>query len=150
MFDMMESLLKDSAFQANVKFKELTFKANQKILEQGKEHVSMYLIKQGKVRVIVSADTKEESLVRPGVAELNKNDVFGEFGLFEDLPASADVIAVEETTLIEIDIPSFRRYLENNPNIGYQVLVDLFKTLISRLRHANKSIFTIYSWGIKA
>lgn len=150
MFDVLLQLLEDPAFKEQVKFTSRQFKINDKILEQGQSHVSVYLIKSGKVRVVVHAEIKDSSPMRPGIADLGANDVFGEFGLFDSMPASADVIAVDDCELIEIDIPALKIYLDNNPKIAYQFLVAMINTLVSRLRHADKTIFTLYSWGMKA
>lgn len=150
MFHVLHQLLADPTFKEKVKFKSIEFKANDKILEQGKSHVSVYLIKSGKVRVVIHAEVKESSPMRPGIADLGVNDVFGEFGLFDNLPASADVIAVDDSELVEIDIPSLKKYLESNPEIAYQFLVTMINTLVGRLRHADKTIFTLYAWGMKA
>ncbi len=150
MFDFLYKLLDDPAFKAKVKYNLRHFKTNEKILEQGKPHRCLYLIKSGKVRVIVRAAIKDESPIRPGIAELGENDVFGEFGLFDDHPASADIIAIDDSVLIEIDIKTFKTFLDANPEIGYQVLVSMLNKLASRLRRADKTIFTLYSWGMKA
>ena len=151
MFEILHTLLQeDPVFKNNVKFITRQFKANDKILEQGQLHKSVYLIKSGKVRVVVHADIKESSPMRPGIADLGVHDVFGEFALFDNMPASADVIAVDDSELIEIDIPSLKTFLEKNPEIAYTFFVAMINTLVSRLRHADKSIFTLYSWGMKA
>ena len=61
-----------------------------------------------------------------------------------------DIISIDDSELIEIDIQTFKTFLEANPEIGYQVLVIMLNKLVSRLRHADKTIFTLYSWGMKA
>lgn len=150
MFEILQELLEDSTFKSKVKYSSRQFKANEKILEQGKPHTSIYLIKAGKVRVVVHAEDIEASPMRPGIADLGVHDIFGEFGLFDNLPASADVMALEDSELVEIDITTLRTYLDNNPKIGYKLLDVMINTLVSRLRHADKTIFTLYSWGMKA
>lgn len=150
MIDVLLRLLDDPAFKEKVKFSSRQFKTNDKILEQGQPHGCVYLIKSGKVRVVVHAEIKDSSPMRPGIADLGANDVFGEFGLFDNMPASAEVIAVDDCELIEIDIPSLKIFLDSNPTMAYQFLVAMINTLVSRLRHADKTIFTLYSWGMKA
>ena len=150
MFDIIHKLLDDPTFKSDVKYTTRKFKTNDIILKQGHPHSCVYLIKKGKVHVILSAQSKKNIQVRSCIADLSKNDVFGEFGLFDDLPASADVIAAADTDLIEIDIPSFRIFLESKPAIGYQVFLAMLKNLVTRLQHADKSIVSLYTWGIKA
>lgn len=151
MKEILNSLLEQKDFKAQVKFLTKKYNANEKIIQQGKFHECVYLIKKGKVRIMVSPEMKNNELaVHPGIAELGPGEIFGEFGLFDDLPASADVIVVSESEVIEIDISSFRSFLQNNPDLGYHIVVNMLQTLIHRLRHANKAIINLYSWGIKA
>lgn len=150
MFEIISALLEDSDFQKKVKFSTKNFNANDKILVQGEKHPTFFLIKSGSVRVTVTTQIKEDTSLRPGVADLGPNDIFGEFGLFDDLPASADVSSIKESELLEIDILSFRAYLDQNPQIGYKIYHELVQTLVKRLRHADKVIYNLYAWGIKA
>jgi CRP/FNR family cyclic AMP-dependent transcriptional regulator len=152
MFEIINALIENPDFQNKVKFTSKHFNAKDKILVQGEQHPNFFLIKNGTVRVTVTTLLKEEetAALRPGVADLGPNDIFGEFGLFDDLPASADVASVVESELLEIDIPSFKAYLNENPTIGYKIYQELLQTLVKRLRHADKVIYNLYAWGIKA
>lgn len=150
MFEKLQSLLNDSSFQSNVIHRTKKFNPNDKILIQGEMHPCIYLIKSGKVRIVVSGDLEEKKMLRPGVNELGQDDIFGEFGIFDDSPASADVIAITKTELIEIDIASFKKYLQDNPKIGYEIFLEMLKILVQRLRHADKTIVNLFAWGIKA
>jgi CRP/FNR family transcriptional regulator, cyclic AMP receptor protein len=150
MYELIENLLNSESFKSEVKFITRKFAANEKILEQGKQHRDFYLIRSGSVRVIVKTEINERSQLRPGIADLISGDVFGEFGLFDDLPTSADVIAVTESELIEIDIATFKNFLEKNQKIGYLIFLAMLKTLVKRLRHADKTILNLYLWGMKA
>lgn len=150
MFEIIHQLLDDTNFQKQVKFTIKTFKQNEKIIEQGKQTPGVYLIKSGLVRVVVHSELDEKKVVSPGIADLKPNDIFGEFSLFDRLPASADVIAEQESELVEIDIPSFRKFLRSNLEVASEVYFEILKNLVSRLRHADKTIVNLYMWGIKA
>lgn len=148
--NILQSILNNPTSQ--IKYLTKIYKPNEKVLCQGKPHPNLYLILKGKLRVTVSNVTtdQDKTNVRPGIVELGPEEVFGEFGLFEDSPASADIIAIVESELIEVDIISLRRFLEANPKEGYKVLSCLFKVLVARLRRADQTIIQLYSWGIKA
>lgn len=150
MFEIIHALLEDPAFNSKVKYEIKHFKANEKILLQGKEHQKVYLIEKGTVRIIVNAEIREHSTVRPGIADLGPHDIFGEFGLFDDLPASADVMAVVDSELLEIDMPSFKVFLGANPDVAAKIYLAILKILVKRLRCADKTIFSLYTWGMKA
>jgi hypothetical protein len=46
-FNILQPLLDDPTFKAKVKYLTKTYHANEKILEQGKPHNALYLIKKG-------------------------------------------------------------------------------------------------------
>lgn len=151
MLAIIRQLLDDPTFKSQVKFTHQFYLANQKILEQGKRREHIYIIKKGKVKVSISSNKEEEKYVHPGVCELGPDETFGEFGLFEDKPfASADVIAITDCQLTAIDIPSFRNYLNNNPEVGYQILLAILNMLIKLLHHSDQTILSLYVWGMKA
>lgn len=151
LLQLMEDLLKNKNFLAKVKVSTKSFKANEKILSQASVHRKVYIIRKGKVRIIVQSEDKvKSSNLRPGIADLETNDIFGEFGLFDDQPASADVIALIDSELIEIDIPTFRTFLNETPEIASKIYFSIIQILVKRLRHADKTIFSLYTWGMKA
>src|SRR5690349_12483073 len=99
LLELMRTLLEDPTFQSKVKCSTKTFAPNEVILSQGELHHTIFLINKGMARVIVHSEIKENSPLKPGIADLGPNDIFGEFGLFDELPASADVMALVESEL---------------------------------------------------
>jgi CRP/FNR family cyclic AMP-dependent transcriptional regulator len=81
----------------------------------------MYSIKSGKVAV-----TLPDGLLD----ELGPNEIFGEMALIENMPRLADVTAVTDTVLIEIDEAHFLSVLRANPYFGLQMM----KILSARVR----------------
>ena len=150
MIKIITTLLANKSFQKKVQFNTRRFSANEKILLQGEMHHCLYLIKIGRVRIRINTDINDTLQLRPGVADLGPNDIFGEFGLFDDLPASADAETIVESELLEIDAPSFKQFLDDNPPIAYTIYLEMLKTLVKRLRSADKTIYSFYSWGVKA
>ena len=143
------SLLEDPEFQKTVDHRVKIFKQDQKILLQDQEHQHIYLIQKGLVRVVMKKDISAHTL-RPGIANLGQNEIFGELSLFDELPASADVVAVEDSTLLEIDIKSFKKYLDNNHKVGHEIYHGILLSLVKRLRQSDKTILHLYEWGIRA
>ena len=62
-----------------------------------------------------------EKEVQPGrlihVAELGPGEVFGEMTLFQGLPRSATVRALEDTRLLRVDRAGVRELLERDPDL---------------------------------
>ena len=150
MFDTLRSLLDNPAFKSQVTHATIKLEANQHLLRQGEKHSNIFIIISGKVRVAVSGMEDTSKNVHPGITELGPENIFGEFSLFDDSPASADIITMSETELIKIDTQSFKVFLETNQEVGYKIFMEMLKALVGRLRQADKTILNLYAWGIKA
>lgn len=92
----------------------------------------------------------QSKALHPGIAELHSEDTFGEFCLFDDLPACADVIAKTDVALLRIPHHLFKDWLDKHPETGYQIYSELLQNLIHRIRKTNLSLINLYSWGIKS
>ena len=67
------------------------------LCREGDTETDLYLVTQGKLLIC----SRSGKMVTP-LAYLGRNDYFGEMSFFDGKPRSADVIAVEDTTLIKI------------------------------------------------
>lgn len=149
MHDLIKALLTDESFTTNVKTKLKTIKPNKKIIQQGIVHEYLYLIETGQVRIIVNGHLNKDVDLHPGMTDLGVGEIFGEFGLFDDEPASADVCAVTEVKLIAIEKKSLRRYMDSHKVKGYIILMEMFSKLVCQIRHSNNTVVSLYCWGIK-
>jgi CRP-like cAMP-binding protein len=148
---IIQNLLNDEEFKSQVRYAFVTLKTNEKILFEGEMHDNLYVIKKGRVRVLVRGVAGEKAKIHPGIAELGPNEVFGEISLFiSDYPACADVVCTEDTELIEIDILSFRHFLDTHQEIGYKILDEFLKHFVKRMMDSNKKILHLLEWGIQA
>lgn len=147
---LLSEVIQHKDYKCKLKHLTKKYKATETIMEQGKLYPSIYLIKSGKVRVVVHASIKEHSCLRPGIDELGEDNIVGEFHLEDDLPSRADIIAMTDCELIEIDVKSLRDLIDYNPQIGSRILVIMIKSLTKQLHHANRALYVIYSWGMKA
>jgi CRP-like cAMP-binding protein len=141
--------MNNESFKNSVKYAYVKIRPNQQILIEGKMHSTLYLIKSGALRVVVNSESTEFPIIAPGIAHLGPGEIVGEFTFIDNSPASADVFADTESELIEIDIHTFRKFLDNNPNIGYQFFFELLKVFVNRYRRTNKTILNLLEWGIK-
>jgi len=144
----LKKIINDADFREGIAWHKRRFKAGGCILEEGTEGRSLFLIEKGDVRVMVTL--KIERRVRPGICDLHAGNLFGELNLFEQHPRSASVTAVTDVELLEIDGECLSRYLNNHPEIGYPILKNLFKLMVSRLNKANRRIEYLLGWGLKA
>ncbi len=145
-----DKLFYDQVFKTQVKHTTKKFKPNKKILKQGNKYSYFGFIKSGTVRVILNEDgngngKKELHTI---IASLEQNDIFGEFSLFGDYPASAHVITVTEAEIIMIDVKSFRDFLEADTQIGYKIFFEMLQNLVHRLHHTNTTVLHLLNSAI--
>src|SRR5258708_32936992 len=72
----------------------------------------MFVVHNGRVRVQVSENGRPRT-----VATLNEGDFFGEMALFTGEPRTANVVALEETEVLEIGHAAMKRVFDTNPDL---------------------------------
>ncbi|MBI5543851.1 MAG: Crp/Fnr family transcriptional regulator [Deltaproteobacteria bacterium] len=102
------------------------------IVSQEDRGDALFVVCSGKVKVVLYGRSGREvilSVFKPG-------DFFGEMSLLDNQPRSANVIALESSTLLVIERRSFADQLANHPNLALGVLAELSR----RLRRADAII----------
>ena len=106
--------------------RELSYKAGDKMVDEGTTGVGFYLILDGK------AEVRKGNRV---LATLGKGQFFGEMSLIDEQPRSADVVAVAPTKCWALTSWAFAGLVKTNPDIALLML----KELVKRLRAAQAS-----------
>jgi CRP/FNR family transcriptional regulator, cyclic AMP receptor protein len=108
--------------------KKQYFKRGAQIIKEGMLSDCAYIIESGSVRVSKTLVNGEEQVI--GV--LQENDIFGEMGLIDSLPRSANVVALEDCTVTVMTQDTFNSLSRHNPT----ALMPILKVLAKRLRNA--------------
>ncbi len=106
--------------------KEVTFETGKTIMEQGEPGIGFLLILEGK------AEVRKKG--KP-VVTLGPGDFFGEMGVIDDKPRSADVVAKGPTRCFGVTEWSFTPMLRSNPSIA----IEIIRELVRRLRQFEES-----------
>jgi len=106
--------------------KEMSYKTGSTIVAEGDTGVGFFLILDGKAEV-----RKKGKLL----ATLSRGQFFGEMSLIDDLPRSADVIALQPTKCWAITAWSFASVIKEHPELALSML----KEVVKRLRAAQSS-----------
>ena len=88
------------------------FAPGETVIRAGEPGSSMFVVHKGKVRVQVSENGRPRT-----VATLNEGDFFGEMALFTGEPRTANVLALEETEVLEIGHAAMKRVFDTNPDL---------------------------------
>jgi len=88
------------------------FAPGETVIRAGDPGSSMFVVHSGRVRVQVNENGRSRA-----VATLNDGDFFGEMALFTGEPRTANVVAIEETEVLEIGHSAMKRVFDTNPDL---------------------------------
>jgi CRP/FNR family cyclic AMP-dependent transcriptional regulator len=93
---------------------------------------SLYVVMSGRIKIFGSSNQGRSKTF----AYLEPGDFFGEMSLIDEEARSASASALEDSVLIMLKSEDYRKLVLSRPAIALAVM----KTLVSRLRRANKEI----------
>jgi small-conductance mechanosensitive channel len=88
------------------------FAPGETVIRAGEPGSSMFVVHHGRVRVQINDNGRPRT-----VATLNEGDFFGEMALFTGEPRTANVVAVEETEVLEIGHGAMKKVFDANPEL---------------------------------
>jgi CRP/FNR family cyclic AMP-dependent transcriptional regulator len=92
----------------------------------------MFIIAAGRVKVALFGENGRELTL----SELKPGDFFGEMSLLDNRPRSANVVAVDDATLLVLTRDAFVVHLKAHP----QTAINLLSEMTRRLRRADETI----------
>ena len=105
---------------------------NEVLFRRGDDSSELFGIVSGRVAILTRSPDGRESLV----AVLDEGALFGELGLFDDGPRSADARALETTQLLVLDYEVVRAAIQADP----QLLWIIIRVLARRLRATDDTL----------
>lgn len=105
---------------------ERKYSAGTTIIKQNDTGVGLYIITSGHVKVTLShnPDRAEEELATYG-----PGSVLGEMALLDDLPRSANVVAIEDASALLLPVWEFRTIVKAHPDMALKLLSVMSKRL---------------------
>lgn len=129
LFSMLTQAQAKSVADAVIKRR---FKRGETIVEQGKKTNALFILLNGRARVVATDKRGREvilAILRPG-------DHIGEMSLIDNEAHSATVRAEVQTDVLMLGRQEFARCLPENTSMSFAVM----RGLTQRLRHANRMI----------
>jgi CRP-like cAMP-binding protein len=111
------------------------FEPGQFIIEQDKPGRALFILKAGKVKV----ERVDNSVVK-FLTELGTGSHVGEMSLIDDAPTSAQVMAIEPTSVFEISRVKFNKLMDSNDRLHVKVTRSFIRTLNERLRKTSQEL----------
>ncbi len=106
-----------------------SLKKGEILFHRGSEGNTLYIIKQGKIKISLLSHTGDEVVL----AIFSECDFFGEMALLDGMSRSADATAIEPTELMLLNRGDFMDFLANESKAMQAIL----KSLSLRLRHTD-------------
>jgi small-conductance mechanosensitive channel len=110
--DIFAPLTQDEITQLAQASMRHVFAPGETVIRAGDEGSSMFVVHNGRVSVQISDNGKPRT-----VAVLKDGDFFGEMALFTGEPRTANVVAVEETEVLEIGHQAMKHLFDTNPDL---------------------------------
>jgi CRP-like cAMP-binding protein len=98
------------------------------IFREGDLGTEMYIIQEGEVHIIKHINGESHLL-----SKLEKGDFFGEMAILENVPRTADAVAITDVRTVIINGARFDEMLRKNPEVAVRIIRKYSK----RLREAN-------------
>jgi hypothetical protein len=103
------------------------------VVQEGEPGDTVYIVRKGRVEVLKEDDNGEYhhiSMLKPG-------DVIGEISLIDSRPRSATVRAVEDTSLIGLNVEELYKHSKPEVSLASILKVNFAKTLSQNIRKLN-------------
>jgi len=127
------SNLKDSELEAISRILYLSsYHRGQLVFQEGEDGNALYIVIKGRVKVCLYDEEGREYVLDV----IGQDGFFGELALIDELPRSANAIAMESSDLLVVRRNDFMKLLLENPSIS----VNIMRVLASRLRAADERI----------
>ncbi len=129
---LFSDLSKPEISKLSTLLRERVYKKGENILVQNEKGDSLFIILEGKVKVVLYGENDREIIL----SIFKEGDFFGEMALLDEDVRSASVIALQKTRVLLLHRSIFLDYLNKHPGLS----VKLMKYLSGRLRYADEII----------
>ncbi len=109
------------------------FGKGEKIIGENEVNPNLYVIARGSVNVMIHEGEKNDVFL----SSIGEGDIFGEAALFINMKRTADVYALEDTELIEMERNGLLSYFKLFPIAGVKVLMVITYSLLLKLRESH-------------
>jgi PAS domain S-box-containing protein len=111
-------------------FKEKTFSSDEILFKEGNLGDTLFVIKEGAIKISRAAKDKEEQASR---VLRREGDIFGESGFLDESPRPSTAQATKSTKVFRLSRSNFLTILNSHPLIAYQIV----KVLSSRIKQSD-------------
>lgn len=115
------------------------YRSGEPVFFQGDPGLGMYIIQEGSVSITLSDKDGQQK----EIAILSEGDFFGELGLLDESPRSANAICRTDCMLIGFFRPDLFEMIDRKPALGIKIVLKLAEIVGERLRKTDKELSKI-------
>jgi len=112
------------------------------IFHEGDPGRSLCVIESGRVKIVSVSEQGQEALL----AVMGPGEFFGELALFDDMPRSADVVAMEQTQTLNLARDDFFAIIDRFPTVSRSI----FAVLAGQIRRLTSEVSDIVFLNLDA
>jgi CRP/FNR family cyclic AMP-dependent transcriptional regulator len=131
----------DELLDLTAELGEAEFPAGACIFAEGDANSSLFLIRSGKVKVVLLGESEAKPGEEVVLAIMGDGDFFGELSLCDAQPRSASVVALEPTSTYVLPREAFLRFVQAHPPAAVQIMAVLASRLREKSERLSENIF---------
>ena len=129
--DLFAALPADALADLRAQAQRRTYARNDVLFRQGDSSSELFVVDRGRIAIAQRSGDGRESVV----AVLDAGGMFGELGLFDDAPRSADARALIDSTVVVLGYDPVRGLLRERPELLWVIV----RMLAGRLRATDEA-----------
>lgn len=114
----------------------IQFEEGEYIINQGEVNQSFYAVIEGGVTVSVRQKDDSEAYI----CTIGKREVFGEAGMFQKMPRTANVISLDRSKVLKITRKNMIDFINSHPKAGIKILMIIIYGLLRKLKEVNQEL----------
>lgn len=119
-----------ASLRENARIRELA--KGELLFAEGEDSSELYVVQEGRIAISTRSSDGRESMV----AVMENGGLFGEMGLFDGGPRSAEARALVDSTLVEVGYEDVRTAIQQRP----EVLWVIVRLLAQRIRATDEAL----------
>jgi CRP-like cAMP-binding protein len=117
------------------------YAAGQRIISRNAAERDVYFLVSGRVRITTYSEGGRQVTFR----DISAGEVFGEMAGLDEMPRSADVIALDAVLIASMPAAAFRQLLSDEPQLGARML----RRLASMVRKLSQRVIDLSTLGVQ-
>jgi CRP-like cAMP-binding protein len=139
-FALLHALTAEQRAEVASTARAVTFRARQRIFEEGESADGCWLIREGRVGL----DTAVPGRGTITVQTLGAGDVLGWSWLVQPHRWQFGAVALDDVRAVELDTDRLRALADADPALGYPLVLGLFDAVLARLQSTRARLLDLY------